>query len=734
MSSPVPSSSPTPPTEPPRAAVRPVRREHHGRVFVDDYEWLRAKDDPATTAHLEAENAWTEQQTASLEGLRQSLFDDIAARTRQTDLSVPTLVRHRVGEEEVSRFWYYSRTVEGREYPLQCRLPVTDPDTPPDPATAGADGFPGEQVVLDGNAEAAGQEFFSLGTFALSPDGRRLLFGTDVTGDERYTLHVVDLETGERLPDVIPDTAAGAVWLGGEHLFYTRADAAWRPHQLFRHRLGEPAEQDVLVLTEEDERFWLGVDTSRDEQWLLVGTGSRLTSEYRLLPVDDPEGTPRLVSPRREGLEYHVEVAGDRLLVVHNLDAPDSELAEAPLTASSPEDWRPVLPHTPGVRIVDVDAYAGHVLVSLRRDGLSGLHVIPRGPDGSLGTGADLTFDEPLYTVANLGDPDYRSTRFRFSFTSLVTPSSVFEADVATGERRLLKRAPVLDHPVHGPYRSEDLVQRRLWATAPDGTRVPISLVHRADVVADGSAPCLLYGYGSYEIPMDPGFSIARLSLLDRGFVYAIAHVRGGGELGRRWYDDGKMLAKKNTFSDFVACAEHLVAEGWTSHDRLAAEGGSAGGLLIGAAVNLAPQVFRAVHAAVPFVDPLTTILDPELPLTVIEWEEWGNPLADPEVYDYMASYAPYENVPGAEEAPEYPAVLATTSLNDTRVHYVEPAKWVARLRAARPARADRPVLLRTEMVAGHGGVSGRYNAWRQTAFEQAWLIDQVTGTGTPGV
>ncbi|SDE38929.1 S9 family peptidase [Auraticoccus monumenti] len=712
------------PTQPPVAPVRPHVREHHGRVLVDDYEWLRDKEDPEVIAHLEAENAWTEQQTSHLAGLREEIFDDIRARTRETDLTVPTLVRHTTGEG-VSAWWYYARTVEGQEYPIQCRLAAGADATPPDLSTAGPDGLPGEQVLLDGNAEAGGEKFFSLGTFAVSPDGRRLAFGTDVLGDERYTLRFVDLETGERLADEVPDTAAGAVWGGDQHLFYTRADEAWRPFQVLRHRLGTAAADDPVVLTEDDERFWVGVDSSRDDRWVLIGIGSKLTSEYHLLSCDDPEGEPRLVTPRREGVEYHVEVAGDRLLVVHNDGALDFALAEAPLTASRREDWREVLPHREGVRLLDVDAYAGHVLVSLRRDGLTGLHLMPRDAAGELLPGSDLTFDEPLYTVSNLGDPNVDAEVFRFAFTSLVTPMSIMEADVSTGERRLLKRAPVLDHPVHGPYRSEDYVQERIWATAPDGVRVPISLVHHKDVRPDGSAPALLYGYGSYEIPMDPGFSIARLSLLDRGFVHAVAHVRGGGELGRSWYEQGKELAKRNTFTDFVACAEHLVAEGWTSHDRLAAEGGSAGGLLMGAVANLAPHAFRAVHAAVPFVDNLTTILDPDLPLTVIEWEEWGDPLHDAEVYDYMASYAPYENVAEVE----YPAILATTSLNDTRVYYVEPAKWVAQLRRRVRNGPDRPVLLKTEMVAGHGGVSGRYEGWRETAFELAWLIDQVSGT-----
>ncbi len=361
-------------------------------------------------------------------------------------------------------------------------------------------------------------------------------------------------------------------------------------------------------------------------------------------------------------------------------------------------------------------------VLGLRRDGLTGLRLIPRDAAGDLGTGTDLELDEPLYTVDHAPGRDYDTAIVRYAFTSLVTPDSVVDLDVATGERTLRKRVEVLDHPEHGAYRSEDYVQVREWATAADGTKVPISIVHKAGLELDGSAPALLYGYGSYEISIDPSFRVSQLSLLERGFVYAIAHVRGGGELGRAWYENGKELTKKNTFSDFVACADHLIARGYTSPERLAARGGSAGGLLMGAVANLAPQTFRAIHAAVPFVDALTTILDPELPLTVTEWEEWGDPLHDPDVYAYMRSYTPYENV--GERT--YPAILATTSLNDTRVFYVEPAKWIAALRRVAGNGDDRPILLKTEMTAGHGGVSGRYKSWRELAFEYAWIIDQV--------
>jgi oligopeptidase B len=620
-------------------------------------------------------------------------------------------------------FWYYDRTVEGSEYAIYCRVPAEPPVAgerrrPPNPEGPIA----GEQVLLDGNVEAAGHEFFSIGASSVSPDGRLLAYSVDTSGGERFELHIKDLTTGELLPEVIADTAYGVAWAGSTHLFYTRADEAWRPYVVRRHRLGTSPDADVDVITEPDDRFWVGVDSSRDDSWILIGVGSKLTSEFSLLSTADPEGQPRVVAPRRQGVEYEVEPAGDRLLIVHNDGAEDFELAEAPLDATSHEQWSPVLPHQLGVRIVGVDAYAGHAVVSLRRNGLTGLHVLPRDANGDFGPGADVEFEEALYTVGSSGASDYVTSTVRVGYTSMLTPSSTYDYDLESGELTLLKRQPVLDEPTFGPYEPGNYVQERGWATTADGTRVPLSIVRRADIALDGTAPALIYGYGSYEIPIDPHFSIATLSLVDRGFVYAVAHVRGGGELGRSWYEQGKTLTKRNTFTDFIACAEYLIDQRYTSADRLAARGGSAGGLLMGAVANLAPGTFRAIHADVPFVDALTTILDPELPLTVIEWEEWGDPLHDPEVYAYMKSYSPYENV----TAKDYPAILATTSLNDTRVYFVEPAKWVAALRHTATNGPESPILLRTEMVAGHGGVSGRYQSWQELAFEYAWLVDQV--------
>ncbi|GAB3925890.1 oligopeptidase B [Microlunatus endophyticus] len=708
-------------TEPPIAERRSFIRTHHGDTFDDPYEWLRDKNDPAVISYLEAENSYTEEQTRHLDGLREEIFTDIRSRTKETDLSVPSYTSHLPGPDgEAPAYWYYQRTIEGGEYPIFCRAPAADPQTPPDIA---AD-IPGEEVLLDSNAEAGDNEFFSLGAFSVSPGGGLLAYAVDLMGNERYQLRLRNLVTGEQLPDVISDVAYGLAWAGDDQLFYTRADDAWRPFQIFRHALGTDSSTDPVIFAEPDERYWVSVGNSRDREWIVIHAGSKLTTEVRLLSSGDPTAEPRIVAPRRQGVEYEVEPAGDRLLILHNDGgAEDFALAQAPLDASSHEQWQTVLDHQPGVRLDEVDAYADFVVVGLRRNGLTGVHIIPRDGIGDLGEGWDIEFAEPLYTVGSFSGSEYATGLVRLSYTSLVTPGSVYDYRVADRELILRKITPVLAHPTKGAYRPEGYVQVRDWATAQDGTKIPISIVYAKDTPIDGSAPALIYGYGSYEASMDPSFQIARLSLLDRGFVYAIAHIRGGGEMGRAWYSGGRTTTKINTFTDFVDAARYLVSAGYTSADRLAARGASAGGLLMGAVANLAPDAFRAIHAGVPFVDPLTSILMPELPLTVTEWEEWGDPLHDPEIYAYMKSYSPYENV----EAKDYPAILATTSLNDTRVLFTEPAKWIAALRHTATNGPDRPILLKTEMQAGHGGVSGRYQGWKETAFEFAWLIDQVS-------
>ncbi len=700
------------PSQPPVAPRRPESRVHHGDTFVDPYAWMRHKDDPEFLDYLKAENAWTGVVTAPLAALREELFADISARTKQTDLSVPEFARH----EGLGEFWYYARTTEGLDYPSYHRCPAAGRNTLPDPAA----GTPaGEQLLLDSQALAEGHDFFALGCFDVSPDGRRAAYSIDTEGDERYHLYFVDLLTGDLLPDEVEEVAAGGCWSGNGAFCYLTVDDAWRPDTLWRHRLGETG--DDLLHTEADERFWLGVDSSRDHRWVQLAAASKTSTEVWLLDTTDPAATLRSVAPRRDDVEYDVEIARDRLFIVHNDGAPDFALAEAPLSATSADQWRTLRAGEPGVRLLGVTAYDRVLVLSLRREGLQLVALRYRNDDGDVGPEEPLAFDEPLYQV-DADDGDEADTdRIRLHYQSMVTPDQVIEYSLVDGSRTLLRQRPVLDHPEHGPYVPGDYVQRREWATAPDGTRVPLSLVYRRDTPLDGSAGCLLYGYGAYEISIPPTFSIARLSLLDRGYVYAVAHVRGGGELGRAWYEGGKLAAKQNTFTDFIACARYLVEQRFTSVDRLVAEGGSAGGLLIGAAVNLAPEAFAAVHAAVPFVDALTTILDPELPLTVSEWDEWGDPLHDPQAYARMRSYSPYENV----RAGQYPAILVTASLNDTRVEVTEPAKWVARLRAE--SGSTRPILLRTELNAGHGGSSGRYSAWRDAAFELAWMIDATT-------
>lgn len=716
MSRPVPARGLTPPV----ATQVPWTRTHHGDDVADPYEWLRDGEDPKVVAHLEAENAYAEAVTAHLTPLRQRLFDEIKERTRESDLSVPVAS---------GPWWYYTRTVEDRQYALHCRAPLTERSIVPDLDPGRP--LPGEVVLLDGNEIAAGHEFFSLGGLEVSADHTRMAYAVDVTGDERFDVRVVDLTSGEVLDESITGAGYGLAFSrDGRHLFHVAVDEAWRPHEVWRHEIGTPAQQDVLVHREQDERFWMGLGVSRDERWIVLGLGSKTTSEVHLIDADDPTGPIRCVAPRREGVEYDVEPAADHLLIVHNERQPEGDLAWAPLEATSHEQWTPLLQRGKDERFVGIDAFDDFAVLSLRADGLPGLRILPRvarstpfvGSD--YGPPVDVAFDDELHSVAlgPVAEPD--TDRIRVVHESWVSPRSVLDVVVSSGERTLLKRQPVLGGVDPGDYE-----QQRTWATAPDGTQIPVSLIMRRGTRPDGDNPGLLYGYGSYEMSFDPYFSIARLSLLDRGVVYAVAHVRGGGELGRGWYDDGKVLAKKNTFTDFVAAARHLHDSGWVARDRLAIEGGSAGGLLVGAAVNLEPDRFAAVLAAVPFVDALNTILRPDLPLTVGEWEEWGNPLADPQVYAYMRGYSPYENI----AAVAYPAILATTSLHDTRVYFTEPAKWVARLREVTRHDDERRILLRTEMSAGHGGRSGRYDAWEQTAWEWAWLLERIGATEIVG-
>jgi oligopeptidase B len=687
---------------PPVAKRVESRREFHGDVFVDPYEWLRDKSSPEVIAHLEAENDYADQTTAHLDPLRQQIFDEIKARTKETDLSVPI----RRGD-----WWYYARSFEGKQYGVQCRCPVTDLDDWHPPIFDEHTEIPGEHVLLDENVEAEGHEFFSLGAATVSLDGNVLAYSVDVVGDERYTLRFRDLRTGEQYPDEIVGIGAGATWATDNRtVYYATVDAAWRPDTVWRHRLasGLPAEK---VYHEPDERFWLAVGRTRSDAYVLIVAGSAITSEVRYADAADPHAEFVTVLARREGVEYSVEHAvlggQDRFLILHNDGAVNFTLVEAPV--GDPAAQRTLIDHRDDVRLDGVDAFAGLLVVSYRGEALPRIQLWPIDGD-DYGRPEEIAFDSELMSSGLGANPNWDSPKLRIGAGSFVTPIRIYDLDLDTGERTLLREQPVL-----GGYRREDYVERRDWAYGRDGTRIPVSVVYREGI--EFPAPALLYGYGAYEMCEDPRFSIPRLSLLDRGMVFVIAHVRGGGEMGRLWYEHGKLLDKKNTFADFVAVANHLVDSGLTRPENLVALGGSAGGLLMGAVANMTPDLFAGILAQVPFVDPLTTILDPSLPLTVTEWDEWGNPLRDSDVYDYMKSYSPYENV----TAKRYPAILAMTSLNDTRVYYVEPAKWVAALRHTKTD--GNPVLLKTQMSAGHGGISGRYERWKEVAFQYAWLL-----------
>lgn len=698
-----------------QAPIAPIHqhiRTVHDTTFIDEYEWLRDKESQETIAYLEAENAFTEQETAGLSQLRDNIYQEIKSRVKETDMSVP----QRSGD-----FWYYGRSEEGKSYGYSCRIPVVEgQDAWVPPVIPEGEPVAQEQVILDLNELAEGHEFFSLGASTITTSGRYLAYSVDTAGDERFTLRIKDLETGELLDDVLEDLFYGATWAGEEYLFYQRVDDAWRPDSVWRHKIGTDPSEDVRVFHEADEHFNTGIGATRSEKYLIIASVSKITSEVWVLDMDNPEGEFRCIIPRKSGVEYDVDhgvVAGEDVwIVTHNATGPNFEIGWAPVAEPfALSDLTTLMPHRDDVRIEGVDTYRDQIVVGYRA-GAIGRAAIMQLTDQGFGTFEELQFDEDLYTVGVAGNPEWDAPVLRVGYTSFTTPSQVFDYTVADGSKRLLKQQEVV-----GGYNRDDYVATRLWVTAEDGVQIPVSLVHRADLDVTTANPTLLYGYGSYEVSMDPEFSIARLSLMDRGMIFAIAHIRGGGEMGRGWYNNGKMLCKKNTFTDFIAVADFLIAQGVTTPEQLVAEGGSAGGMLMGAVANLAGDRFKAIEAVVPFVDPLTSMLMPELPLTVTEWDEWGDPLHDKEVYDYMASYAPYENV----EAKAYPNILALTSINDTRVLYVEPAKWIARLRAT--AKSG-DFLLKTEMAAGHGGVSGRYEKWKQTAFEYAWLINQATG------
>ena len=690
------------PEAPPDRATPPVARRvphvltEHGDRRDDDWYWLRNRDDPEVIAYLEAENKYADAMLAPLVPLRDRIFGEIKARVQEDDESAP------VAE---GGWEYTSRTHEGSQYAIHCRRPRGEgPDT--------------ARVVLDENVLAEGHDYFALGGFEVTPDHAVLAYAVDFSGGERYTLRFRDLATGADLADVVEDVTYGLAWANDARTcFYVRPDDAMRPWEVWRHVLGTPAADDVLVRREDDERFYLGVERTRSGRFVLLDASSKLTSEIWFVPSDAPETAPRVIAARDHGHEYAVEhhwsaATGDRFLILTNQGgaARNFELVAAPSADPVRANWTPLVRHRDDVKLDAVNAFADHYVLSERANGLERL-TVTRIDSGAV---HEIEMPDPVYSAWVGASPEFETSTLRYGYTSLVAPVTDVDYDMNTRAASVVKTQPVL-----GGYDATQYVSARLWATAADGTRIPISLVHRRDTPIDGSAPALLYGYGSYEISTEPSFRSSRLSLLDRGFVYAIAHVRGGGEMGREWYEAGRLEHKANTFTDFVSCAEHLVANRYTSPARLAARGGSAGGLLMGAVVNLRPDLFAAIVAEVPFVDVVTTMLDPSLPLTVTEWEEWGDP-REPDAYARMKTYSPYDNVRSAA----YPALLVTTGLNDPRVQYWEPAKWVAKLRTM--STSSNPIYLRTEMGAGHGGPSGRYDAWRDEAIVLAFVCDAL--------
>jgi oligopeptidase B len=671
----------------PTADRRPHVLGSHGDRRVDPYYWLRDRQDPAVRAYLEAENAYTDSVTAPTEALRETLYREIVGRVQETDSSAPTFFKG---------WWTYTRTVEGLEYEIYCRRHGSM-DAP-------------EEVLLDANELAKAHDYFDLGYVERSPDENVVAYAADIDGSELHVLRFRDLGRGADLEDTIIGVYYGSAWSADSRtFFYVKPDAAMRPYQVWRHRLGTRSEQDVLVVQEDDERFELTVELTKSERYILISSGSQETSEWRVLAADDPEAEPAIVEQRRTGIEYSVDHQEDRFLILTNDGARNFRLMAAPLSSPRRATWTEIVPERPGVRLNFTDVHRNHIVLGQRSDGLQRLEVL----DCLSGELHVVEQTDATYTAFPGSSPSYDSVVMRFFYTSLTAPFSAVDYDMGTRRRTIVKQ-----QPVRGGYDVADYVTERLWAMAPDGVRVPMSLVYRNGLQRDGSNPALLYGYGAYEISIDPMFDPARLSLLDRGFVFAIAHIRGGGEMGREWYEDGKYLHKRNSFTDFIACAEHLVKERYTNSQRLAIRGRSAGGLLMGAALNMRPDLFACAVAQVPFVDALTTMLDDKLPLTVNEYEEWGNP-ADPEYYRYMKSYSPYDNVHPAD----YPAMLVTAGWTDPRVSYWEPVKWVAKLRTL--SAGERPLILKTQMT-GHAGPSGRYESWREEAFVMAFVLSQL--------
>ena len=688
-----------PATPQPLAERRPVTTTHHGVTLTDDYGWLRAANwqevmrkpdllDANIREYLEAENAYTASVLAPTEALQETLFQEMKARLKEDDRQVP---------QPHGPFEYFPRFVKGGQYAQMCRIPLGGS---PDNAT----------VLLDGNAEAAGKKYWDLGGATHSDDHKLFAYATDDKGSELYTIRIRDLATGADLADEIPDTRGGMIWArDNKTLFYVKVDDNQRPQFVYRHTVGTPASDDVLVYEEKDSGMFVGLGSTQSHKFITIEVHDHDTSEVHLIDADAPETPPRIVAPRRAGHQYGVEHAGCALIITTNSNgAEDFRIVETPVETPSEEHWTEIVPHKPGRLIIEVAVFKDFMARLEREDSLPRIVISKFNSDDEHA----IAFDEEAYALGMSSGYEFDTTRIRFTYSSLTTPAETYDYDMATRERTLRKRQEVPSG--HTPA---DYVTRRLFAPSHDGALVPVTLLYKKTTALDGSAPLFLYGYGSYGIAMPAAFSTGRLSLVDRGFIFAIAHIRGGKDKGYRWYTDGKLKAKTNTFKDFIAAGEYLVAQGLTRRGAIVANGGSAGGMLMGAVANMAPDLFHAIIADVPFVDVLNTMLDKTLPLTPPEWPEWGNPIESADDFATIKSYSPYDNV----EAKNYPHILALAGLTDPRVTYWEPAKWIAKLRARNTS--ENLVLLKTNMGAGHGGASGRFDSLKDTALNFAFAL-----------
>ena len=674
--------------EPPVAKKIMKELTIHGHTRVDNYYWMNERENPEVIAHLEAENAYKDAVMKHTEPLQEKLFEEIKSKIKPENESVPY---------KKNGYYYYYKQLPGKEYDVNCRKK----------GSLDAE----EEVMLDENVLAEGQDFFMLGGLSVSPDNKLIAYGVDTVSRRKYTIYFKNLETGETLEDAIPLTTGSAVWANdNKTVYYTlKDDVTLRSEKIMKHVIGTPVEDDVEVFYEDDETFSVFIFKTKSQKYLIIGSESTLTSEYQFLDADNPEGEFKIIQPRVRGLEYSVDHFGNDFYIRTNLDALNFRLMKTPVTATEKENWTEVIPHRSDVFFDNFEIFKDYLVVTERIEGINQLRVISWN-----GGEYYIDFDEEVYTVNPNVNLDFDTDVFRFSYTSLTTPNSFYDYNLKTKERTLLKQEEIL-----GGFNKDDYETKRIYATAGDGTKIPMSIVYKKGMVKNGDNPTLLYGYGSYGITYNPSFSLRRLPLLDRGFVYAIAHIRGSQINGRQWYEDGKLLKKMNTFTDFNDCAQFLIDDGYTNSDKLFAMGGSAGGLLMGACINLRPDLYKGVIAAVPFVDVVTTMLDETIPLTTSEFDEWGNPKIE-KYYHYMLSYSPYDNV----EAKDYPSLLVTTGLHDSQVQYWEPAKWVAKLRELKTD--DNPLLFHINMEYGHGGASGRYEWIKETALEYAFIFDQL--------